>query len=54
MADHEHLLLLELLRDVARGGAGDLDPRLGEQSARAQHEGEVEHRVQRVRRDVGE
>ena len=53
VADHEHLLLLKLLSDVARGGAGDLDPRLGEQSARAQHEGEVEHCVQRIRHNVG-
>ena len=54
MTHHEHLLLLELLGDIARRGAGDLDPGLGEQGARAEHEGEVEDGVKRVRRDVPE
>ena len=51
---HEHLLLLELLSDIARRGAGDLDPGLGEQGACAEHEGEVKDGVKRVRRDVPE
>eukprot|EP00982_Pelagococcus_subviridis_P016771 31497-Pelagococcus_subviridis.AAC.19 len=54
VADHEHLLLLQLLRDVARGRAGDFDPRLREERARAEHEREVKQRVQRVRRDVAQ
>ena len=37
VAHHKHLLLLELLRDVARGGAGNLDPSLGEESAGNQY-----------------
>eukprot|EP00976_Prorocentrum_cordatum_P082543 1184852-Prorocentrum_minimum.AAC.2 len=49
---HEHLLLLELLGDVLGGGAGHLDPRLGEERARREHEGQVEDGVQRVCRHV--
>ena len=48
----EHLLLAQLLSDIVGRGAGHLDPGLGEQRARAQHEDHVERRVQRVRRHL--
>lgn len=52
MALHEVRLVLQLLRDVVRRRAADLDPRLGEQRARGEHEGGVEDGVQGVGRDV--
>jgi hypothetical protein len=45
---HNHLLLLELLRDVARTRARNLDPRLREKGASGDHEGDVDCSVQRV------
>ncbi len=43
------LLFAQLARHVARAGARDLDPRLGEQRARGQHEDDVEQEVEGVR-----
>ena len=44
----DHLLVLELLGDVLRRGAGDLDPRLGEDGARGEDEDDVEDDVDGV------
>ena len=43
-----HLLVLELLRDVARAAARDLDPRLGEDGAGGDGERDVDERVHGV------
>ena len=48
MPRHHEPLLLELLGDIARRGAADLDPGLGKQRAGGQHEGDVDGAVQRV------
>mmetsp|Transcript_968 Transcript_968/g.2773 ORF Transcript_968/g.2773 Transcript_968/m.2773 type:complete len:207 (-) Transcript_968:935-1555(-) len=49
-----HLLVLELLSDVARGGPRDLDPELGEEPACREDEDEVEDCAERVGDGVGE
>mmetsp|Transcript_37510 Transcript_37510/g.95930 ORF Transcript_37510/g.95930 Transcript_37510/m.95930 type:complete len:343 (+) Transcript_37510:258-1286(+) len=49
MAPEEHLLLFQLLGNIMSGRAGHLDPHLGEQGTRGEHEGDVEHAVERVR-----
>lgn len=45
---HDHLLLLQLLGDVARARTGDLDPGLAEQRAGGEHERDVEGGVDGV------
>lgn len=52
MAAHDHLLLLELLGHVLGAGARHLDPGLGEEGARAQHEDNVKHGVDGILRHV--
>ena len=52
-ADH-HLLFAQLAGDVAWAGPGDLNPRLGEDRARREHENDVEEGVERVPHDVHE
>lgn len=44
----EHLGVAQLLGHVVRGGAGHLDPGLGEQGAGGEHEGDVEQGVDGV------
>mmetsp|Transcript_12501 Transcript_12501/g.40927 ORF Transcript_12501/g.40927 Transcript_12501/m.40927 type:complete len:317 (-) Transcript_12501:796-1746(-) len=51
---HNHLLIAELLGDVARGRAGDLDPHGGEDGAGGEDEDEVEDGVEGVVGDFGE
>jgi hypothetical protein len=48
VAGHDHLLLLELLRDVARARARHLDPRLREERAGGDHERHIDGHVHRV------
>lgn len=44
--------IVETYTHILGGGAGDVDPGLGEEGAGAEHEHHVEQRVQRVVRDV--
>lgn len=48
MSSHDHLLFLQLLGDVLGRRTGDIDPRLGEKRARAQHEHDVQNSVHRI------
>jgi hypothetical protein len=48
MSGHDHLLVLELLGDLARTGTGDLDPGLGEDGAGRHDERDVKGGVKRV------
>ena len=48
---HDHLLVLELLGNVARTAAGDLNPGLGEDGAGGGDEGDVDERVDGVEED---
>ena len=45
---HNHTLLLELLGDITRAGARNLDPGLGEDGAGGEHEGDVDDGVDGV------
>ena len=49
---HDHLLVLELLGNIARAAAGDLDPRLGEDGAGGRDERDVDNSVDGVEEDV--
>lgn len=42
----------ESYTNVLCRASGDLDPRLGEESARAKHEDNVEHGVDRILKDM--
>lgn len=54
MAGHNHVLVLELLGDIAGGGARDLDPSLGQESAGSQHEGDVDDGVDGVQEGLSD
>ena len=54
VALEEHLLVAQLLGDVARGLAGDLDPALGEERAGHQHEQDVHKSVNGINPNVAE
>lgn len=54
MSTHDHLLLLELLGNILGGRSGHIDPGLGEESARSEHEDDVDDAVDRVLEDVSE
>lgn len=54
VAGDDHLLVLELLGNVARARTRDLDPGLAEQGARRQHERDVDRRVDRIGDDFTE
>eukprot|EP00618_Florenciella_parvula_P001379 CAMPEP_0119541236 /NCGR_PEP_ID=MMETSP1344-20130328/52833_1 /TAXON_ID=236787 /ORGANISM="Florenciella parvula, Strain CCMP2471" /LENGTH=535 /DNA_ID=CAMNT_0007585181 /DNA_START=198 /DNA_END=1803 /DNA_ORIENTATION=- len=54
VALHDHLLVAQLLGHVARRRARDLDPGLGEERARGEHEDNVDDRVDRVTDDLAE
>jgi len=54
VALEEHALLAHRLGDVVGRRARDLDPRLGEQRAGAEHEAHVEQRVHGAGRGLGE
>ena len=49
-----HLLVSQLPRYITRAGPRDLNPRLGEERARGEHERDVEQGVEGVRDDVRE
>jgi len=51
--DH-HVLVLELFGDVLGGGAGDVDPGLGEEGARAEDEDDVDEGVEGISADFAE
>ncbi|KAI3482411.1 hypothetical protein L1887_54967 [Cichorium endivia] len=51
---HDHLVVLELLCDLARARAGDLDPGLGEERAGGEGEGDVDGGVDGVADDLPE
>ena len=51
--DH-HLLLLELTGDISGGGARNIDPGLGEESARSQDEDNVDESVERISTNLAE
>jgi hypothetical protein len=51
---NDHLLVLELLGNILRAGARNIDPGLGEQGARSQDEGDVENSVERIREHITE
>ena len=53
VASHHHLLLPQLLGHVLGRAARHVDPGLAEEGAGAEHEGDVEDRVDRVRQDTG-
>ena len=52
MAGHDQTLVLELLGNVARAGAGDLDPGLGEDGTSSEHVGDVDERVDGVNQSI--
>lgn len=52
VAGHHKTLILELLGDIARGRARDLNPGLGEQGAGDQHECDVHSRVNGVKESL--
>jgi hypothetical protein len=54
MTRNDHLLVLQLLRDVSGSGTGDLDPGLGEEGAGGEHEDDVDGGVNRVGDDFSE
>lgn len=51
---HDETLFLELLSDIARGGAGDFDPGLGEDGAGDQHVHDEEGGLERVGEGLGD
>lgn len=54
MASHDHVLVLELLGNVAGGGARDLNPGLGQEGAGSQHEGDVDDGVDGVQEGLSD
>lgn len=50
----DHVLLGELASNVLGGGAGDVDPGLGEESAGTENEGDVDERVQGISTNLAE
>ena len=53
MALHNHLLIAELLSDVARSGARDVDPEARHPAANGKDEGDVEDGVERINPEIG-
>jgi len=51
---HDETLILELLCDISWGGAGNLDPSLGEDSACNEHIDDVDGSVDGVQESIGE
>ena len=54
MAAHHHLLLAQLLCDVLCARAAHVDPRLGEEGARAEHKDNVREAMKRIVHNVAE
>lgn len=52
MTTHDHLLLLELLGNILGRRSGHIDPGLGEECARSEHEDDVDDAVDWVFEDV--
>lgn len=52
MTSHDQTLVLELLGNVARAGAGNLDPGLGEDGTGSEHVGDVDEGVNRVDQSI--
>jgi hypothetical protein len=54
VTSHDETLVLELLSDITRGRARDLDPGLGEQGTGNKHESDVDSCVDRVKKSLAE
>jgi len=54
VALHDHLLVAQLLGDVTRGGARDVNPHAGQRTAKAEHERDVEDGVKRINPQIAQ
>lgn len=54
VTSHDETLLLQLLGDITGGRTRNLDPRLGEDGAGAEHEDDIDGSVDGVQESVGE
>lgn len=52
VSTHNHALVTELLSNILRSAAADLNPYSGEESASSQNEGKVEDGVERIQHQL--